>query len=1809
MFPTDVCDAIKNLVHDRIGLRKDRILISATHTHSAPSVMSHCLGTGRDEPYTEFVVPRVASGIVAAHEKLQPAKIGWTSVDVPELTNCRRWITRSDRLGIDPFGAKTVRAMMHPGYLNPNYVCPAGPIDSELSVISVVTANGDRPLCVMANFSMHYFGGGAGFSADYFGEVASALESNFAGDNHEFVGIMSQGTSGDLHWMDYSRPKTRITRTEYAKQISERIISTCQDVDHRSDLNLAIAEARIRLSRRLPDSQRLAWAKPINDQRGEQPPRNKPEVYAQQAEWIDKNRETEVVLQAVRIGDLAITAMPNEVYGITGLKLKQQSPLENTFNLELANGAAGYIPPPEQHRLGGYTTWPARSAGLEEQAEPKIVESVLSLLESVAEKPRRPLVDPANTYSRAVMKANPTAYWRLGDMTANQARDTTGTHHGQYQGRVALYMPGPSSDAFVGTANRAVYFAGGHLQATVDVLPSEYTAVFWFWNGLPPEARENLGTLLARGTDNGQEKLSIIRDSSGMATLAFQVGPQRIIGSTPLTSKAWHHVALVRTDDQVKVFLDGEQKVEIDSPIESTASQSAMFLLASDGTIDNAFDGKLDDIALFDRVLTADELLDLYRVSGMTAPLRPRRPIGLNEKRSDVDSLKQYAEAIRKSNPVAYWRLHDPDNKTARDLIENASGTYEPNSLPRQPGSATRNFFGGRVTAKGLTLDNTYSVELWVRNELPVSARPVTGYMFTRGTMGHQGAPGDCLGIGGTHSWTGRLFVFNGNERSEAIVGTTMLAPHGWNHVAMVREDDHVNVFLNGKPEINGKLRITYPEGCDHVQIGGRNDNFANFDGMIDEVAVYDRALRLSEIKLHFHAGGAKAVGNAKLKPADVPQPTSPQASVERIHVRSGYEVQLVASEPLIKDPVAIDWGHDGKLWVVEMADYPLGIDGKGKPGGRVRFLTDTDGDGKYDKSILFADGLSFPTGILAWRAGVLISAAPEILYLEDTTGDGRADLRRSLFSGFLEGNQQLRVNGLRLGLDGWVYCASGSHHAGYGKASQIKSEITGQTIPIGSRDFRIRPDTGEIEAQSGPSQFGRNRDDWGNWFGVQNSHPLWHYVLADQDIRRNPHFAPPDPKRQVVTPTNPPVYPAAELQKRFHSFEQSGRFTSACSAMIYRDEMLFDRVDGQQHAFTCEPFHNLVQHNIIADKGVSFGFRRDPAESEFDFFASRDRWCRPVMVRTGPDGALWVVDMYRYMIEHPEWLPESGKNELLPYYRLGADQGRIYRVVPTDKKVPSHRVQLTQLTTPELVSKLESSSGWQRDAAQQRLIRNQDPRAVEPLSRLATSSTHPLARLHAISTLAELGDLSTELLESALTDHHHGVRRHAVRLSANRSIDLRKLAALANDSDAKVRLQLAAALGSHTDLMAAETLGQLAANSADNAFITANAISSLHQRNIAAVVSAYHNRLGPNDTVSQHQRKLQIQLFRQVAALGDAAAIGQSIERTCIPLNHKLESWQRFGLAELLDGLAARRFPLSQLSARHRDLIDTAIAEARSVDSEPSAARLLLRQQQHYEADIERLIGLLVPQIPIETQLAAIHRLAESSDPKVADSLIADWSSYGPALRSQVFTVLASRTEWSRVLVDAVKNGSVKITEMTPAMRQRFLTTTDKSLQAEWHQVFATKGSTNKKKTLNDFQAALRLKGDARRGMGVFEKHCATCHRLEQVGHDVGPNLAAITDKRPETLLSAILDPSAAVEARFLTYVVLTVDGRALSGLLSNETASSVTLTDAEGKQTSILRSEIDDLRATEKSFMPDGLEKSLPAQQIADLIERLRQ
>jgi putative membrane-bound dehydrogenase-like protein len=459
----------------------------------------------------------------------------------------------------------------------------------------------------------------------------------------------------------------------------------------------------------------------------------------------------------------------------------------------------------------------------------------------------------------------------------------------------------------------------------------------------------------------------------------------------------------------------------------------------------------------------------------------------------------------------------------------------------------------------------------------------------------------------------------------------------------------------------------------------------------------------------------------------DFPAPKSPEESLKTMTTKPDLRVVLAASEPLIRDPVAFDWDERGRLWVVEMGDYPKGdssASGGRQPSGtaigppnsdadvasgihtrgltpsarqhrgRVQMLEDTDKNGVYDKATTFLDNLAFPTGIHCWRGGVIITMAPEIFYAEDTDGDGKADVRETMYRGFVEGNQQHRINGLRWGLDGWLYLANGDSGGeiagtGYvpgepsveqasggrqpaGTTNGLIDETTGRLTPaarqivnLRGRDLRINPDTNELDALSGQTQFGRERDDFGNWFGNNNSNPIWQYVLEDRYVRRNPHAGISQVTAPVaVVPGAAPVYPTSRTLARFNDFAFANRFTSACSTMIYRDNYLGEQYYG--NAFTSEPVHNLVSRLVMTRDGYGFKGERAADEQQSEFLASSDNWFRPTMIRTGPDGAIWVADMYRAVIEHPEWIPPEYQRKMNLY--AGGDMGRIYRIVPASE-------------------------------------------------------------------------------------------------------------------------------------------------------------------------------------------------------------------------------------------------------------------------------------------------------------------------------------------------------------------------------------------------------------------------------------------------------------------------------------------------------------------------------------------------------------
>ncbi|MCI0462352.1 MAG: neutral/alkaline non-lysosomal ceramidase N-terminal domain-containing protein [Gemmataceae bacterium] len=943
-------------------------------------------------------------------------------------------------------------------------------------------------------------------------------------------------------------------------------------------------------------------------------------------------------------------------------------------------------------------------------------------------------------------------------------------------------------------------------------------------------------------------------------------------------------------------------------------------------------------------------------------------------------------------------------------------------------------------------------------------------------------------------------------------------------------------------------------------------------------------------------------------------RPLSPQQSRAAIKVRPGLKVVLVAAEPLVTDPVAIDFGPDGKLWVCEMHDYPSGTKGDYKPGGRIKLLEDTDGDGKYDRATVFLDNIPFPTGVTVWRKGVLVCAAPDILYAEDTDGDGKADMVRKVFSGFGTGNYQARVNSLEYGLDGWIYGSCGMF-GGKIACYPLKDPAgrkPARLVELGDRDFRIKPDEGLLEPATGRTQQGRVRDDWGNWFGCDNSTLCRHYPLADHYLRRNPHLAPPP--SGVLVPGGPDpnrLYPLRQDVQLFKLSGPPGRTTGACGLGIYRDDLLGKEFTG--NAFVCEPVNLLVHRMVLSPRGSTFTSTRAKGEEESEFLASTDTWFRPVQVRTGPDGGLWVVDMYRFVIEHPRWIPPADLAKL--DLRAGSTMGRIYRVVPEDRKArPMPR--LDRLDTKGLVAALDSPNGWQRDMASQLLLWQRDKAAVALLERMTLPDLHggkrrPEAFLHTLCVLAELGELQPHLLSRGRQSRHPGVLRHLVRLTEPLLRLPNKHPQVRLDYfdllDAQGRLQYACSLGESPNARFAWQLGWLAGQNADDPYLTAAVLSSTHGGNVADILE---------EVLSDSNKKAPaagfVQRLLSVTTSLDDKALAGALEKVTAAKEGQYAPWQLAALTGVLEALQRRGRSLDKLpDTEARDRVRLMLTQARKTAadgkaSEPqrlAAVRILGRDGEQRDADLTALASLLKPEHSPALQSAAATALGRIADDRSAVTLVSGWKSYSPSLRGQVLDLLLSRADWQRKLLQAIAKRTISAAEIDAARRQRLLTHRDGQIRSLAEKLFAG-ASPDRQKVLDVYQAALTLKGDPERGHAIYRKTCSACHRHGKEGHSVGPDLAALATKTPQYLLQEILDPNRNLDTRYLEYVATTQAGRIVNGTLASESATSVTLRGQEGKDEVLLRSELESLRSTGRSLMPEGLEKDIPVKDMADLL-----
>ena len=622
MMGRELLDEAKQQATQRTQLKHDRILISATHTHTAPSSFG-ALGTDAQADYVPVLRAGIAESLAKAEANLEPARVGIGIADAAEYTALRRWIRRPDRIALDPFGNPTVRANMHAGQNWDDVTGESGPEDPDLAVISFESPEGS-PIAVIANFSMHYFSAPAPLDFDYFGRFCNNLQQHVGEpveDHSPFVAIMSHGCSGDIWRRDYKKPTNEQQPygdiEQYASELADIALRAMESIEYLEYADLAIAERRMKLRYRVPDQQRLDWARRIVAEMGDRLPQTTREVYAREQLILHERQETEIVVQALRIGDIGIATTPNETYALTGLKLKLQSPLaDRTIVIELANGGDGYIPPPEQHVLGGYNTWPARSAGLEVEAEPKITETALQLLEEVADRPRRIFVQSRGPMCDRFVALNPVAWYRFDEMSGPIAVDSTQhRHHGTYGPAVAYFLDGPDSDLYCrdGETNRCAHFSGSHLAARLDAVGAAWSVSFSFWNGMPADAREVTGWMFSRDRSHEVSRGGCHLGIGGTATnpgklilLCGSESRRPLVGKTAIERWTWNRVTLTRQGSSIRVFLNGGLEIVSDSVSANSPVIPRFFFGGRSDNRDN-WEGRIDEAVVFDRALSDEE--------------------------------------------------------------------------------------------------------------------------------------------------------------------------------------------------------------------------------------------------------------------------------------------------------------------------------------------------------------------------------------------------------------------------------------------------------------------------------------------------------------------------------------------------------------------------------------------------------------------------------------------------------------------------------------------------------------------------------------------------------------------------------------------------------------------------------------------------------------------------------------------------------------------------------------------------------------------------------------------------------------------------------------------------------------------------------------------------------------------------------------------------------------------------------------------------------------------------------------------------
>ena len=1030
---------------------------------------------------------------------------------------------------------------------------------------------------------------------------------------------------------------------------------------------------------------------------------------------------------------------------------------------------------------------------------------------------------------------------------------------------------------------------------------------------------------------------------------------------------------------------------------------------------------------------------------------------------------------------------------------------------------------------------------------------------------------------------------------------------------------------------------------------------------------------------------------SAQIKRAtDAPKPLSPSESQKQIRVPAGFRVELVASEPLIQEPSCIAFDEYGRLFVTELHGYnvegELDVRELNKTGeldrevrrlrwefmggeiadrakelqyGKLKVLTDTNGDGRMDTAQLWADDLPPAYGVIPAYGGVVVVAAPEILFFADRDGDGQPEVRKTLYTGFKKREMERGINNPRRGVDNWIYIGAGGHGGVIQRPQTITDAEQTKNRPaveLSHSDFRINLATQEIEPVTGRvGTFGLAINDVGDRFPCSGGQPAVYALPLDYTaLTRNPWVPTPSMNHSAADYGNgfrisqPHPWRVRRRQDpawiKFYGDREtnSNYFTGGCGGEIY-NAALFPK-DFQGNFFYCEPSLNIVHRSELTRDGAGYQARRAANETKSEFLASTDQWFRPMNLRTGPDGAIYIVDMYREIIEDYSAIPRF----LQQQYGLdrGRERGRIWRLLPSDAPATSSHALLSldrpesqHLPRSQLVALLEHPNLWQRNTAQRLVLEMEDVfnfDVVATLKQLVRSGRSPLAKIHAAHLLASLDSLDDQDLLVLFSDPDHRVRRHAAKLSGNRHLSadaLEKLHDLVFDPDPAVRLQVAQALAEKPG--ADDALRNLANQYGDDRWMKAAILASvrhggpmlpdlLKSKNLndgerSLVVPLAASLVGSNDTIRLTEvinllptvePKLQLDCLRGIANTlnrwkDDVLAEGQSERRDALVTLIRTDHAE---VRELAINVAVRFLPKETLRETFTQALKTTLHGENQGDRITAMKLLgyapfdLLRQCE----------ALLDSRQSLKLQQAAIDAIGVAAAPEVGVVLLGHWQEYTPEIKKHALQTILARENRYPALAQAIIDGRVRVTELN-ASQQNLLRHLPEDQAKKLHAIFhaeENKVDSDVAARIEHYLAILEKgKRSLTQGRRVFEKTCLNCHKLGDEGHGVGPSLGSVLNKPNEAILVDILDPSSKIDSEFISYTVVTDQGKSFTGILGSESPTSVVLKLDQGKTVTILRKEIDVMRASQVSLMPSNLHEQITADQMVDLLGYLRQ